>query len=127
MNQNQDKMTAESYDALPQNIKDIVDSWDEENNDKYNECARIIEELEAVGWTAEYGLCGEIHSVMSFEQAQVNHSMVLKAIIERYGGLTGMICQWREDLDIVLVNIADDIDDVLDEDEIENIINKIIG
>ena len=57
-------MTAESYEALPQNVKDIVDSWDEENNDKYNESSRIVDELEAVGWTAEYGLCGEIHSVV---------------------------------------------------------------
>ena len=57
-------MTAESYEALPQNVKDIVDSWDEENNEKYKECARIVEELEAVGYTAEYGLCGEIHSVV---------------------------------------------------------------
>ena len=56
-------MTAEEYENLPQNVKDIVDSWDEEENDKYNESARIVEELEAVGWTAEYGLCGEIHSV----------------------------------------------------------------
>ena len=57
-------MTAESYEALPQNVKDIVDSWDEENNDKYNESSRIVDELEAVGYTAEYGLCGEIHSVV---------------------------------------------------------------
>ena len=119
-------MMAESYEALPQNIKDIVDSWDD-NKDLYKECARIVDELEAVGYTAEYGLCGEIHSVMSFEQAQENHGIVLKAIMERYGGLTDMISQWREDYDIVLVNIADDINDVLGEDEIEDIINKIIG
>jgi len=119
-------MTAENYDTLPQNIKDIVDSWDE-NKDTYKECARIIEDLKVVGWTAEYGLDGEIHSVMSFEQAQENHGIVLKAIMERYGGLTDMISQWREDYDIVLVNIADDINDVLGEDEIEDIINKIIG
>ena len=55
-------MTAESYEALPQNIKDIVDSWDD-NKDLYKECARIVEELECEGWTADYGLCGEIDSV----------------------------------------------------------------
>jgi hypothetical protein len=118
-------MTAESYEALPQNVKDIVDSWDE--MDKYNECDRIIKELEPLGYTAEYGLCGELHSVMSFEDANHNHSIVLKAIMERYGGLTAMICDWREDYDVVLVNIADDINDELDEDMIEDIINKIIG
>ena len=119
-------MTAESYDALPQNIKDIVDSWDD-NKNTYEECRRIIKELEAVGYTADYGLDGELHSVMSFEDANHNHSIVLKAVMERYGGLTDMICDWREDYDVVLVNIADDINDELEEDMIEDIINKIIG
>ena len=35
-------------------------------------------------------------------------------------------CELREDADVVYVNIADDIDDVLNEDEVEEIINKII-
>ena len=55
-------MTAETYDNLPQHIKDIVDSWTDDG-DKYETCARIVEELEDEGWTAEYGLDGEIHSV----------------------------------------------------------------
>tara|TARA_B100001094_G_scaffold267630_1_gene271010 strand:- start:520 stop:714 length:195 start_codon:yes stop_codon:yes gene_type:complete len=52
--------------------------------------------------------------------------IVLKAIMERYYGLNGCICQLREDADVVYVNIANDINDVIEEDEIEEIINKLV-
>ena len=52
--------------------------------------------------------------------------IVLKAIMERYEGLTDCISQLREDADVVYVNIADDINDVIEEDEIEEIINKLV-
>lgn len=52
----------EEYDSLPQHIKDIVDSWDD-NKDLYAECARIKAELEKLGWSCEYGLSGEIYDV----------------------------------------------------------------
>ena len=54
------------------------------------------------------------------------HDIVLKAIMERYKGLTDCISQLREDADVVYVNIADDINDVIEEDEIEEIINKLV-
>jgi hypothetical protein len=46
--------------------------------------------------------------------------------MERYYGLNGCICQLREDADVVYVNIANDINDVIEEDEIEEIINKLV-
>ena len=46
--------------------------------------------------------------------------------MERYEGLTDCISQLREDADVVYVNIADDINDVIEEDEIEEIINKLV-
>ena len=52
--------------------------------------------------------------------------IVLKAIMERYEGLTDCISQLREDADVVYVNIADDINYVVDEDEVEEIINKLV-
>ena len=52
--------------------------------------------------------------------------IVLKAIMERYEGLTDCISQLREDADVVYVNIADDINDVIEEDEVEEIINKLV-
>ena len=58
--------------------------------------------------------------------AKFNYSLVLGAILKRCGSLDNLICELREDADVVYVNIADDIDDVLNEYEIEEIINKII-
>ena len=52
--------------------------------------------------------------------------IVLKAIMERYEGLTDCISQLREDAYVVYVNIADDINDVIEEDEVEEIINKLV-
>ena len=58
--------------------------------------------------------------------SKFNYSLVLGAILIRCGSLDNLICELREDADVVYVNIADDIDDVLNEYEIEEIINKII-
>ena len=55
-----------------------------------------------------------------------NYSLVLGAIIKRCGSLDNLICELREDADVVYVNIADDIENELNEYEIEEIINKII-
>jgi len=45
------------YDKAPQNVKDILDTYDE-NIDGYLECKRIINELNLIGWTADYYLDG---------------------------------------------------------------------
>ena len=55
-------MTEQEYDNLPLNIKNIVDSWDD-NKDLYAECARIKKELNQLGWTCDYGLDGEVYDV----------------------------------------------------------------
>ena len=36
---------------------------------------------------------------------------VLKSIMERYGGLCNLKCAMREDEDVVLVNLCDDLND----------------
>lgn len=51
---------------------------------------------------------------------------VLKSIMTRYGGLTNLICQLREDSDVAYVNIADDTNMVVNEHEVEDIINQLI-
>lgn len=58
-------MTEEDYINLPQKIKYIVDSWDD-NKELYAECSRIQKELEHIGWTCDYGLSGEVFDVKSF-------------------------------------------------------------
>jgi hypothetical protein len=54
-------------------------------------------------------------------------TVVLKAIIERYGSLSTLRVAMYEDTDTVLVNLCDDIDDKFSEDEILLYIRKILG
>jgi hypothetical protein len=51
---------------------------------------------------------------------------VLKVVMERYGSLTELYEDMREDVDVVLVNLAYDLNDELDEDEIEDVIHKLL-
>jgi dissimilatory sulfite reductase (desulfoviridin) alpha/beta subunit len=53
----------EHYETLPQVVQDIISSWDEMADNKYFESDRIIEELKPHGYTCDYGLCGEPHSL----------------------------------------------------------------
>ena len=52
--------------------------------------------------------------------------IVLKAIMERYGSLGRLYEAMREDEDVVLVNLAVDINDELDEGQILDEIHKTI-
>ena len=55
-------MTAEEYDKLPENVKDIINSFDEDL-DSYIECERIVSELNLIGYTAEYYLDGVLFNI----------------------------------------------------------------
>jgi len=55
-------MEEQEYDGLPQNIKDVVDSWDD-NEDIYAECKRIQRKLEQKGWMCDYGLDGMVYDI----------------------------------------------------------------
>lgn len=55
-------MTAEEYDNLPENVRDIINSFDEDL-DSYIECERIISELNLIGYTAEYYLDGVLFNI----------------------------------------------------------------
>jgi len=48
----------ENYDELPYAVKQILESADE-MKDSYAENDRMIEELKPLGYTFDYGLCGE--------------------------------------------------------------------
>jgi hypothetical protein len=54
-------------------------------------------------------------------------TVVLKAIMERYGSLSTLKQAMYEDTDTVLVNLCIDIDDKFTEDEILIYIRKILG
>ena len=55
-------MTAEEYDKLPENVKDIINSFDEDL-DSYIECERIVSELNLIGYTAKYYLDGVLFNI----------------------------------------------------------------
>ena len=63
-------MTAEEYDNLPQEIKSIVDSWDD-NESLYVECNRIQRELEEKNWTCDYGLDGMVYDVKELKAKEL--------------------------------------------------------
>lgn len=52
----------DEYNRLPQHIKNIVDTFDEDKC-SYAECARIKKELETVGYTCDYGLDGSLYDI----------------------------------------------------------------
>jgi len=54
-------------------------------------------------------------------------TVVLKAIMERYGDLSTLRVALYEDTDTVLMNLSVDIDDQFSEDEILLYIRKILG
>ena len=55
-------MIEEEYENLPEEIKNMLDSWDD-NKYLYAECNRIRCELQKKGWTCDYGLDGIIYDV----------------------------------------------------------------
>jgi hypothetical protein len=54
-------------------------------------------------------------------------TVVLKAIMERYGSLSTLKLAMYEDTDTVLVNLMDDVNDEFDEEQILLYIHKILG
>jgi len=52
----------EQLETLPQRVKDILDSWDD-NKELYQECSRIKAELNQERYTCDYGLDGQLYDV----------------------------------------------------------------
>ena len=51
-----------NYDTLPENIKNILSAFNDEN-DLYSECKKIEKKLKEIGYTCEYGLDGNITEI----------------------------------------------------------------
>ena len=45
----------ETPEVLPENVKAIIDKFNQSEND-YNECQNLVSELESVGYTCDFGL-----------------------------------------------------------------------
>jgi len=74
------KMTSQEYELLPDPVKNIVDSWDEDM-ELYTEAKRIRRELEDIGWTCEYGLDGMPYDVKPKKKLE----MTKEQILDKYG------------------------------------------
>jgi hypothetical protein len=51
-------MEAEQYDALPQNVKKVLERHETDEND-YESCDRLVKDLNKIGWTCDYYLDAE--------------------------------------------------------------------
>ena len=54
-------ITVEVYDSLPENVKLILDQFP--GDSCYDHCKKQIKQLNEIGWDADYGLDGIIHSI----------------------------------------------------------------
>ena len=63
------KMNEHQYESLPKEIKEILDSFDEDK-DLYAECSRIQKELETKNYTCDYYLDGVIFDVKPIDNTQ---------------------------------------------------------
>lgn len=75
----------EEYDNLPAKIKAILDTHDE-NKCMYKEAERILKELNKVGWTCDYGLCGEIFDIKPMKVTMDTFIDIGKMLGEFCGG-----------------------------------------
>jgi hypothetical protein len=50
------------YNTLPENVKAILDSHCT-MSDEYQECERLISELNEIGWNADYDLEGNLFNI----------------------------------------------------------------
>jgi len=57
----------EVYNNAPQEVKDILASFDELSNNYFTECKRVIAELEKHGYTADYDMSGELFDLTKIE------------------------------------------------------------
>ena len=47
---------------IPKQVTDILNTHNQDG-DGYAECRRLVDQLEKVGWTAEWGLSGELYDL----------------------------------------------------------------
>lgn len=53
----------EQYETLPKIVQTIILGYDHDTAEKYKEAERLLQLLTPHGYTFEYGLCGEPHSL----------------------------------------------------------------
>ena len=71
----------EQYETLPQEVKDIIDAFNEKEN-SYELCEDLINALEEVGYTCEYGLDAIPFNLECIEDFQILASDITSEDIE---------------------------------------------
>ena len=72
------------YNALPGKVKNIINSLNEDA-DPYQEAKRMLEKLEEINWTADFGLSGELYDIKPLEKKQVVKKATTKLVTETDG------------------------------------------
>jgi|TARA_R110000824_G_scaffold106610_2_gene251957 hypothetical protein len=91
----------EHHETLPKQVQDILESWDEMANSKYLESDRIIDEISKYGYTADYGLCGELHSLQKVSPCDIGDWAVIPDWVAKDEGVSsnyGMVMQFSEEV-----------------------------
>lgn len=51
------------FEHLPQKVQNVINTYNSDNSNEYAEAQRIIDELNQIGWTADYDLSGTIYDI----------------------------------------------------------------
>jgi hypothetical protein len=68
----------EYYETLPHIVQTIILGYDYDNPEKYKEADRLLQELAPYGYTFEYGLCGEPHSLQRLYNTELRELVLAK-------------------------------------------------
>lgn len=60
-------MLYEEYENLPAEVKAILDTYDEDTLNGYEECERINTNLNKIGWQCDYDLSATIFEVTTID------------------------------------------------------------
>ena len=56
------------FEELPKEVQNVINTYNTDNTNEYAEAQRIINELNQIGWTADYDLSGTIYDIKKIEQ-----------------------------------------------------------
>jgi hypothetical protein len=69
------------YDELPTEIKEVLDKYAEMDN-TYENCGNLVDELEVLGWTCEYGLDAEPYDLRQLTNFDKMDNETIDSIFE---------------------------------------------
>ena len=91
----------EQHEKLPQIVQTILLGYDHDTAEKYKEAERLLQLLTPHGYTFEYGLCGEPHSLRRTSPCDVGDwAMISGEAVEDegYESNYGMVMGFSRDI-----------------------------